>query len=93
MRAYARPGRSPQAWWAALRPHLSAGAQAAYTGTDPSQVPARRITGPASLTPASLPALARVAVPTDAGIYLVLLTRTPGQQWSVERITPPEPVQ
>ena len=92
MQAYARPRLSPNAWWNGLRPHLSAAAQADYTGTDPSQVLATRITGPATLTPASLPALARVAVPTDAGIYLLLLSRTPGQAWTVERITPPEPV-
>ena len=64
---------------------LSAAAQTAYAGTDPGVIPARRITGPATVTPASLPALARVAVPTDAGIYLVLLSRTPGQPWVVER--------
>jgi len=92
MRAYARPHRSPKTWWAGLAPHLSAAAQSDYTGTDPSQILAARITGPATLTPASLPALARVAVPTDAGIYLVLLARSPGQGWTVERITPPEPV-
>lgn len=92
MRAYARPGRRPHAWWAALRPHLSAAAQAVYAGTDPRQVLARRITGPASLTPACLPAVARVAVPTDAGIYLLLLIRSAGQPWAVERITAPETV-
>ncbi len=92
MRAYTRSGVSPNAWWNGLRPHLSAAAQADYTGTDPSQVLASRITGPVRLTPASLPALARVAVPTDAGIYLVLLARSTGQGWTVERITPPEPV-
>ena len=92
MRAYAQPEVGANAWWAEVSPHLSAAAQTAYAGTDPGVIPARRITGPATVTPASLPALARVAVPTDAGIYLVLLSRTPGQQWVVERITPPERV-
>ena len=90
MQAYARPGASPRAWWKQLRPHLSGSAQAAYAGTDPAVIPARAVTGPAALTPASLPALARVAVPTDAGIYLVLLRRSPGQPWAVERIVAPE---
>lgn len=90
MRTYARPGRDPHTWWDALRPHLSAAAQTAYAGTDPAVILARRLTGPAVLTPASLPALARVAVPTDAGSYLLLLSRSPGQPWVVERITPPE---
>ena len=90
MRAYARPQARPRAWWKQLRPHLSGAAQAAYAGTDPAVIPARAVTGPASLTPASLPALARVAVPTDAGIYLVLLRRSPGQPWTVERIVAPE---
>ena len=92
MTAYTRTARSPAAWWAALAPHLSAAARADYTGTYPSQVLASRVTGPATLTPASLPALARVAVPTDAGIYLVLLSRSPGHAWTVERITAPEQV-
>lgn len=92
MRVYAQPDLGANAWWADVSPHLSAAAQTAYAGTDPAVIPARRITGPATVTPASLPALARVAVPTDAGIYLVLLSRTPGQQWVVERITPPERV-
>lgn len=92
LRAFARPELGPRAWWKGLRPHLSASAQNDYVGTDPARVPARRITGPARLTPASLPALARVAVPTDAGIYLVLLSRTPGQPWTVQRLTAPEPV-
>ena len=92
MRAYARPDRSPRAWWKQLRPHLSSTAQAAYARTDPAVIPARAVTGPASLTPASLPALARVAVPTDAGIYLVILRRSPGQPWTAERIAAPEVV-
>lgn len=92
MRDYLQAGRSRHGWWAALKPHLSAGARQDYVGTDPATIGARRLTGPASVTPASLPALARVAVPTDAGRYLVLLSRSPGQQWAMARILVPEAV-
>lgn len=94
MRAYARPDRRPQAWWQALRPHLSASAQLAYAGTDPATIPVRAITGPATLTPASLPAVARVAVPTSNGSYLLLLTRSVHRRdWLVTRIVAPELVE
>ena len=90
LRAYARPDRGSQAWWAHLRPHLSETAQTAYAGTDPRRIPVESITGPARLTPASLAALARVAIPTEDGIYLLLLSRTSDQRWAVERIIAPE---
>ena len=92
MTAYARPDLSARAWWAGLRPYLTADAQAAYAGTDPVTIAARAVIGPARLTPASLPALARVAVPTDTGLYVVLLSRSPGRPWSVERLIAPEMV-
>ncbi len=92
MRDYLQTQQRPHAWWAALEPHLSAAAREDYAGTDPATIGARRITGPATVTPASLPALARVAVPTDTGSYLLLLGRQPSQQWAVERILPPETV-
>ena len=90
MRAYARPGASPARWWARLVPHLSPEALIAYEGTDPSGIPARAVTGRASVTTSSLPALARVSVPTDVGAYLVVLSRIPGTGWRVERLIPPE---
>ena len=92
MRDYVQTQRHPRTWWTALEPHLSAAARKDYAGTDPATIGAGRLTGPATVTPASLPALARVAVPTDTGSYLLLLSPHPGQQWAVERILPPETV-
>lgn len=91
LRDYLRTGRRPHAWWAALEPHLSADARRDYAGTDPATIAAARLTGPATVPPASLPALARVAVPTNTGSYLLLLTPS-GQRWVVERIVAPEAV-
>ena len=94
MTAYARPDLSARAWWAGLRPYLSADAQAAYAGTDPRAITVTGVTGPARLTPASSPSLARVAIPTRNGSYLLLLTRTVHRRdWLVARIVAPELVE
>jgi hypothetical protein len=94
MTAYARPDLSARAWWAGLRVYLAADAQVAYAGTDPAAIPVTGVTGPARLTPASSPSLARVAVPTRAGSYLLLLTRgTYRRDWLVTRIVVPERVE
>lgn len=91
--AYARPHASATGWQARLWPHLSVAAREAYLGTDPATIVVRTVTGPARLTGSSLPALARVSVPTDAGIYLVVLSRSPDRpRWQVERFIPPEVV-
>ena len=94
MTAYARPDLSARAWWAGLRPYLTADAQTAYAGTDPGAIPVTGVTGPARLTPASSPALARVAIPTRNGSYLLLLTRgVHRRDWLVTRIVAPERVE
>jgi len=87
---FARPDRSAAAWWSGLAPLLSAGAAVAYHGTDPANVPARRVTGGGELGARSSPYLARVRVPTDVGGYTVLLSRAgEDSPWLVERLTPP----
>jgi hypothetical protein len=86
--AFARPDLGPDTWWAELSPLLSPAAALAYEGTDPVEVPARRVTGPAwaGVSPSSF--LATVFVPTDAGDYAVLMVREGGgAPWLVERIT------
>ncbi len=87
-----RTGRRSHAWWAAFEPRLSADARRDYAGTDPATIGAARLAGPATVTPASLSALARVAVPTTTGSYLLLLSPSGGQRWVVERIVAPEAV-
>lgn len=90
MEAFARPRLAEAAWWRGLRPLLTPAATVAYQGTDPANVPASRVTGRPLLAEVSSAYLARVAVPTDAGTYTVLLSRAAdGAPWRAERITPP----
>jgi hypothetical protein len=91
--AFARPDVGPDRWWAELAPLLSPAAALAYEGTDPAEVPARLVTGPAWAGDSPSSFLATVFVPTDAGDYAVLMVREgSGAPWLVERITlvPPD---
>lgn len=90
MSRFARPDLDENAWWSELVPLLSPMASVAYVNTDPATVPVRDVTGAAELVDASSPYLAKVRVPTDAGHYVVLLSRAgQGSPWLVERFTPP----
>jgi hypothetical protein len=92
--AFARPDATRDAWWAGLSPLLSPAATTAYVGTDPAEVPARVVIGPAEMAPgpSRSPFLATVFVPTDAGPYAVLLVRADDSaRWLAERISPAEP--
>jgi hypothetical protein len=89
----------PAAGWAArLAPLLTDRAAADYLGddpagpsTDPGNVPGTAVTGTAVASPGPSPYLAAVTVPTDAGRYVVLLSRTDGSAgWLVERFVLPE---
>lgn len=93
MQMFARPKMSQSEWLAALAPLMTPEAQAAYGTVDPANIPVTRVSGAARVTPASHPMVARVAVPTDDGVYLVILTRTDEQpRWLVDRVMPPEGV-
>jgi hypothetical protein len=86
--AFARPEVSPDQWWAELSPLLSPAALVAYSGTDPVEVPAREVIGPARTGVSPSAFLSTVFVPTDAGEYAVLMVREgSGAPWLVERIT------
>ena len=86
--AFARPGLDAQTWWAELAPLLSPAALEAYAGTDPAEVPASAVTGPAWPGESASNYLATVFVPTTAGDYAVLLVREGGgAPWLVERIS------
>lgn len=79
-----------QAWWAQLQPLLSPAAARDYVGVDPANVPARRVTGPATVEQDPSAYLATAVVPTDHGAYTVLLSRQGGDEpWLVESLTPP----
>jgi hypothetical protein len=88
MTAFARPDQSADGWWAALSPLLTPAAATAYSGTDPAEIPASTLTGPAWLGESPSPFLSNVFVPTDAGNYVVLLVRDDATApWLAERIT------
>jgi len=90
MTAFAQPGLGYDEWWAVLEPLLSAQAQADYAFVDPANVPAKAVTGAARLVDESSAYIAHVSVPTDAGVYTVVLSRIDaGAPWLAERITPP----
>jgi hypothetical protein len=90
MTAFARPQVPAPQWWADLSPLLSNPARRAYADTDPANVAAHEVTGDATLAPSASGYLATAEVPTDVGVWTLLLTR-PGQNapWTVERFTPP----
>lgn len=91
MESFARPELDEETWWSELAPLLSLTAQGDYSFVDPVAVPARAVTGPAVLVDEPSVFLAWVQVPTDAGQYEVLLSRTgDGAPWLAERITPPQ---
>ena len=91
MTLFARREVSAQQWQAALAPYLTPQAAVAYQYVDPKNVPPTKITGQVTLTPASRPLVARVSVPTDAGVYLVILSRSDqSPTWLADRIMPPE---
>ncbi len=80
-------------WWIKVSPLLSPIAQQAYVGTDPAEVPGSTVFGSPAVLDAGSAYLARVRVPTDAGDYEVLLSRTEGgAPWSVERFGLPTAV-
>jgi len=91
MSLFARRAVEPTQWQADLAPYLTPQAAQAYQYVDPANVPPTKITGPVTLTPASTPLVARVSVPTDAGVYLVIMARTDeSPTWLADRIMPPE---
>jgi len=91
MTAFARPGMAADQWWDELEPLLSAAAQLDYSYTDPANVPASAVTGPGTLVDDSSAYLGYVTVPTDAGMYTVVLSRLDGAApWLVERLAPPD---
>ena len=91
MRLFVRRSVPADRWWRDLVPYLSPQTAQDFRHTDPARVPASRVTGPGVVLTDSVPLVARVSVPTDAGVYLLVLSRTDeSPTWDAERITPPE---
>ena len=93
MTAFAQPTRPYEDWWADLVPLLSEQAQQDYSFVDPANIPVSALTGDPVLVDESSAFLARVEVPTDVGVYELLLSRTDATApWVGESITPPASV-
>lgn len=93
MTLFARRDVPAEQWHAELATYLTPKAVVEYQYTDPANVPPTEITGEAALTPASSPGVARVSMPTDVGLYLVIMSRTDENPiWLADRIIPPETV-
>lgn len=91
MTLFARQDVDAQTWWSELVPLLSAKAAQDYRYVDPANVPVTEMTGSVKLLPQETASVARVSIPTNAGVYLVVLSRTAAEpRWVVERFTPPE---
>lgn len=87
--AFARPDLPEAEWWNGLLPHLSQEGATAYEGTLPSNIPVTAVTGDATVLEGATDVIVLVAVPTDAGPYIVTLTRSDAlQPWLAERIRP-----
>lgn len=88
--AFARPALPASDWWAALSPLLTPQAQQDYQYIDPATIPAHQVAGPGAIVENSSRYAVSIDVPSDAGTYTVILTRTSGTApWLVARFTPP----
>lgn len=75
MAAYAQPTVPFEQWWAQLQPLLDQKATQDYAYMDPARIVASGVTGPGVLTDETSAYVAYVDVPTDAGVYSVILSR------------------
>lgn len=95
MRAYARPDLSAKAWLDGLTPLLDQKAAQDYSFIDPARIVATDVTGPGTITDDTSAYVAFVDVPTNAGTYSVVLSRTGAgadAPWLVSRFIVPEGV-
>lgn len=91
MTDFARPGLEEKQWANDLARWLTPQATADYSAVDPANIPATRVTGPATLSVDEANGYGvMAAVPTDAETYTVQLLRTGKESpWKVNRLTPP----
>jgi hypothetical protein len=91
MADFARPTVGDQQWANDLARWLTPQATADYSAVDPANIPASRVTGPATLTVDEANGYGVTAtVPTNAGTYTLQLLRTgKDAPWKVNRLTPP----
>lgn len=91
MADFTRHGVKEKQWANDLARWLTPHATADYSAVDPANIPANRVTGPATLTVDKTNGYGvTAAVPTNAGTYTVQLLRTAKEApWKVNRLTPP----
>ena len=91
MTDFARPTLNEKQWANDLARWLTPQATADYSSVDPSNVPASRVTGAATLSVDEANGYgATASVPTNAGTYTLQLLRTgKDAPWKVNRLTPP----
>jgi hypothetical protein len=91
MADFSRPAVEERQWANDLARWLTAQATADYSAVDPANIPANRVTGPATLSVDEANGYGVMAeVPTNAGTYAVQLLRTgKDAPWKVYRLTPP----
>ncbi len=91
MRAFARPELPAEQWHAGIAGLMSPGGAELFAYVDPANVPASEVTGEVEVLDPSSGSLAEVHVATDAGTYLVTLTRiNQADPWLVEYADPVE---
>lgn len=91
MTLFARRDVSAEQWLNDLVPYLTPQGAMDLRYVDPANVPPTEVTGPAELIPGAIPIYAEVSVPTNAGEYLVIMTRNDESPvWLAARILPPE---
>lgn len=91
MSLFVRRDVNAEQWISDLATYMTPQAAQDYRTVDPANVEATTVTGPGKTIPTDSAWLARIQVPTDAGAYLVILSRTEEDPtWRVARITPPE---
>ena len=89
MQTFAQPQLSADKWWAQMLPLLSQKGGVAYEGTDPSQIPVHQVTGAGTVLPDSTEVSLIVQLPTDAGLYNIILTRPAASAlWLADRVRP-----
>lgn len=87
--AYLRCDLPRRAWLLGLEPHLTPAAVVALSSVDPTAVLASSVTGPIVLERDASGYLARATAQTEAGAYLLLLSREESGPWLVSEILQP----
>lgn len=92
MVAFAQPTLAYEAWWAQLSPLMSPEGQEKYSAVDPANIPVSQVLGSGMSVDEFTPYIARIAIPTDVGTYVVVLSRESADpaSWRGETITPPQ---